>query len=142
MTTTVETSRVKKKKKKVLESDAKIGHIWHLQVLSQVLRSPILKQKARDDKQWNGQQVVVKHSIKVLKVEHLDALAHEQDEGSRGKAVGSHPNIANDGCIQLDQFRKCGRNIRPTSDDGRKYLCVTSVQGKVEYLDSATNSVR
>lgn len=74
----------------------------HLQVLGQVLRSPVLEQKARNDKQWNREQVVVEHSIKVLEVEHLDTLAHEQDEGSRGKAVGSHPNVANNGSIQLD----------------------------------------
>lgn len=91
----------------------------HLQVSGQILRSPILKQKARNDQQWNREQVVVEHSIKVLEVEHLDTLAHEQYKGSRGKAVGSHPNVANDGSIQLDQFRKCGGHIRPTSDNGR-----------------------
>lgn len=55
---------------------------------------PIFENERTDQKNWNRQQVVVVHSVKVLKVGQLDSNSHVQDERSRGKTVGKHPKIA------------------------------------------------
>jgi len=57
-------------------------------------RGPGLEDQRAHDQNRNRQQVVIVHSIKVLEVRQLDALAHTEHVRRAAEAVEQHPDVA------------------------------------------------
>lgn len=68
------------------------------EVIGDVLGRPVLENKRAKQKNGNGEQVVVKHGVKVLKVCEFDTFTHAENVGSRRKAVHKHPEISGIKC--------------------------------------------
>lgn len=61
----------------------------------QVLNTPVLKHERKDQQDWNRQDIVVVHGVKVLEVSQFDSLSHVQDKGSGRETVDKHPEVTN-----------------------------------------------
>lgn len=67
------------------------GCYW--EVLVEVGGRPVLDDEGQNDQDWNGEEVVVEHSIPILKVHLLDDLAHAQEVRSSEEDVQAHPGV-------------------------------------------------
>lgn len=64
------------------------------EVEGDVLRAPVLEEERAEQEDWDRQQIVVVHGVKVLEVGQLDPLAHAEHVSGAAEAVEQHPEVA------------------------------------------------